>query len=331
MGKIATVCQNQHGGEYMSNAQHAFLLVAFNDFSLLEYRIRLLDDPRNTIFLVVDDKSGDYDRQRLTNALTYSELIFIPQFKIYWAGLSQMKASLELLEAAYNHKTSFIYYHYLMGADLPIKSNQYIHDFCEQHYPAEFLEFEKAAYDFSTFKKTYYHFFVENNMFRTKKWAKCLNYGPVKLQQWLGIKRKEEKKLYAGSALYSITDRFAEYLVQHKEKIYKEYRWTLSCDEVYLQTEIMESQFRDNIYAFEEMMYGNLRLIEWNNTQNTNSPTVFALKDFDRLIHADERLLFARKFEERSSVELIEKLYAYIHAQNLRDIENIKKKESNYV
>lgn len=299
----------------MSESKHAFLLVVFNDYKLLEYRLRMLDDPRNTIFLLIDKKTVDFEDDKIRKILHYSEIVFVPRFKIYWAGVTQIKAAMELLASAVKHPKEFKYYHYLMGADLPIKSNTYIHAFFDAHYPSQFLEFEKDAYEFSKYKKSYYHFFVENNYFRTNKLFKVLNHGLAKVQEILRIKRRESKQLYAGSALYSITNEFANYLVERKDQILKEYRWTLSCDEVYLQTEIMASPFKDDINAFEVMMYGNARYIEWKNRNNTNSPTVFTMDDYQRLINADEGLLFARKFSENESMQLVEMIFQSIKDQ----------------
>ena len=46
--------------------KHAFLIMAHNQFDLLEMLIKLLDDPRNDIYLHIDQKVEDFDFQRFS-------------------------------------------------------------------------------------------------------------------------------------------------------------------------------------------------------------------------------------------------------------------------
>ena len=41
--------------------KHAYMIIAHNEFDLLEILVRLLDDPRNDIYVHIDAKVKDFD------------------------------------------------------------------------------------------------------------------------------------------------------------------------------------------------------------------------------------------------------------------------------
>ena len=83
----------------------------------------------------------------------------------------------------------------------------------------------------------------------------------------------------------------------------------------------MDSPFKKNVNHFEELLFGNARIIEWNNKNNTNSPTVFTKDDYSKLINADKKLMFARKFSEVEDIQIIEMMYAYLCSKNTKEYE----------
>lgn len=298
-----------------NSSKHAYLYVIYNNYEVNEYSMRLVDDPRNTIFILIDVKSQPYDVNKIISQLKYSKVVVHPGFNAYWASHTQIQASFEMLELAYNYDPEFQYYHLFQGADLPIKTQDHIHQYFDAHYPENFVEFNTLYYSFAPYKRQYYHWFVNNAYFRHNKFVKILNHGLVKVQQLLHFKRRVDKKLYSGSACFSITDRFAKYALDHKDRLLKEYKYTLAGDELVLQTELMSTEFRDTIHAFEQLQYGNARLIEWKNERNSNSPTEFTIKDYDKIISADEHLLFARKFRSDIDPEIVKKVFDWLIVQ----------------
>lgn len=296
----------------MKNYKHAFLIITFNNYKVNEYCIRLLDHPNNTIFLSIDKKAKPFNIDNLRSKLRYSKLVVLNEANAYWAGFSLTEVTLKLLSLAKSYSNKFKYYHLFYGADLPIKGNREIHAYFEKNYPIEFIDFAPNKYEFAKYKHNYYHLLVENKYFRTNKFVKYLNHGMAKAQQFLHIKRKNDEQLYHGSGLVSITDRFCDYLLTNIDRINKEYKYTLACDEVLFQTELMNSEFRNMIKHYGEPFMGNARLIEWGNKENKNSPKTFSKNDFDKLINADNNILFARKFVESKDFEIVEMLYDYL-------------------
>lgn len=111
--------------------------------------------------------------------------------------------------------------------------------------------------------------------------------------------------MFHGSALWSISHKCALYITGKEEEIKKRYNWCLAADEVFLQTEVYHSPFRNSLYHFEGEN-GNLRLIDWTRREGS-SPHTFTIKDIE-LIEKQANAMFARKFDEEN-MEIIDYLY----------------------
>lgn len=292
----------------MIDLKHAYLVMAHNNVKVLENCFKLIDDNRNTIFLFIDKKSKVINPELLKKNLKYSKLVIVPNFNIYWAGFSMIRANLSLLQTAFEYEEHFSYYHLISGADLPIKTQDEIHAYFDKYEGEEFVEINPSRSPMIQYKKNTFHLFVENNYFRSNSLVKFLNHAIATFQMKLKCFRNAGQTVYHGSALYSLSNQFVEYLLARKESILHEYKYTLASDEIFIQTEIMKSPFKEKLHRFEERMYGNARFIEWNNLVNKNSPTEFTMMDYERLLNADEHLLFARKFNENVDIEVVEKI-----------------------
>ena len=56
-----------------------------------------------------------------------------------WGGYSQIRSELILFQSAWEH--GYEYYHLISGVDLPIKTQDEIHEFFREHYGKEFIYF----------------------------------------------------------------------------------------------------------------------------------------------------------------------------------------------
>ena len=147
-----------------------------------------------------------------------------------------------------------------------------------------------------------------------------MNFGLVYIQKLIKIKRRSHNTLYHGSACFSITKEFAKYIIDRKKVILKEYKNTLACDEVFLQSIIMESPYKHRIANFEELYIGNARYIDRSRPSGKNSPYVWKIDDYQDLLNADDRICFARKFDENIDISIVEKLGNYILDENIKGI-----------
>lgn len=285
--------------------RHAYLILAHRNFRIIELFLKLFDRENIDFYILIDKKVKDTFKELIPYSPRRACLFEVERISVNWGGFSQIRGELNLLKESI--KGEYDYYHYLQGADFPIQTPEEIDSFFEENSGKEFVEFAPGSYEFAKYKCDYWHLFVENEKYRENKALKVANHGFVRLQRLLGISRKD-RKLYHGSALFSITHDFAQYVIARETAIEKRYRYTLAADEVFLQTELYHSPFQKAIYHFEQKD-GNVRYIDWDR-RSGSSPHTFGVEDFD-ILCARQTEMFARKFDENHA-EVIELLYDYL-------------------
>lgn len=294
--------------------KHAYIITSNSNLSVLEKCLELIDDVRNDIYLLFDKKakiSKEY-RNKLFTLLKYSNLYILPDIIINWAGYSQISAVINLLKSVCESGVDYQYIHFFQGSDLPIKSQNHIHEYCMRNYGYEFVMVEKDRCEMAKNKARYRHFLCHNRFFRTNKFIKILNFGFVLLQKIFNIQKNKDIKLYQGSALFSITLNCAKYLVSMEKEIHKRFRFSLAGDEVFIQTMLMKSNFK--IKDMDMDSSSNLRLIDRTRPERKNSPHVWRSDEYSYLISLPENMLFSRKFDENIDFDVVEKVYNNLKA-----------------
>lgn len=293
--------------------KHAYLIIAHNEFDILEKLIMLLDDERNDLYLHIDKKVQNFPFQKFKNLTKKSSLFFVKRIKCFWGDYSLVKCELILLKAAV--KKDYQYYHLISGVDIPLKSNNYIHEFFKQHNGEEFVHFcTKEQYKEQKTTNRINRYFFENIIWNYNQPVKFIAQIFYYLQQKKIIKRKIDPntEIKYGSQWFSITHKLAKYIVKKKRWIRKHFILSNCSDELFLQTLVHKSSFRNNIYIdFDrDGTSQNLRLIDWER----GGPYVFREEDFIPLISSNN--LFARKFSTDIDKEIVEKLYSFINENN---------------
>lgn len=114
--------------------KHAFLIIAHNEYPVLEVLLSMLDDERNDIYLHIDKRATELFQQIKKVKMQKAGFYLIENpIKVYWGDISQVQVEYLLFETALSHGP-YAYYHLLSGTDLPIKSQDYIHAFFQQNY-----------------------------------------------------------------------------------------------------------------------------------------------------------------------------------------------------
>lgn len=195
---------------------------------------------------------------------------------------------------------NYAYYHLISGVDLPIKSQDYIHDFFEKHDGQQFLSVTKVKNWKIASRYKYYHF-ININKRLPRKWSRSLRYPFAFLQTCLFINRFRNSSLkdfYWGQAWFSITNDFAKYVVGKERFIAENFDNGFFNDEVFMQTLLMNSEFKDSHSS--SMSYA--RLIDWDR----GKPYTWTIDEFDELVASTA--LFSRKFSMNKDPEVIEKI-----------------------
>lgn len=295
--------------------KHAFLIMAHKNFKQLGILVKLLDHPENDIYVHIDLKAdfSESDAAELTKNAHYSRIIFVPRMNVSWGGYSQIGLELLLLQEAI--RSQHDYYHLLSGQDLPIVSQTSIDDFFTRHRGAEFIgiledQRRNTLSDITKERYSLYHPFQERLGRKDLLDERLL----IPIQRRLRVDRVKRCKTFfaKGANWFSITDSFAHYVVQQKSWISKTFSNTQCCDEVFLQTLLINSPFIDKLYIGHDGKDNNsiMRYIDWTH----GNPYVFRSSDYDRVMSSG--MLFARKFDEQVDDAIIRRIAATLSYQS---------------
>lgn len=290
--------------------KHAYLIMAHNEIELLKMLLSSIDDERNDIYIHIDKKLSSFNKNTLLDAVTRSKIYFVERLNVVWGDISQIECELNLLKKATNKH--YDYYHLLSGQDLPIKTQDYIHNFFKANNGKEFVRFSSEKFSFED-RIRYYYFFI--GKYGKPKDIKGLVLRlaekiSISIQKIIGINRIKNSHLQfqKGTQWFSITNDLAMYVVENSENILEQYKHTICSDEIFLQTLIINSTFKDNLYhkELDNDIHAMMRLIDWNR----GTPYVFKEDDFEELKQSD--MLFARKFSLDTDRKIVESITDYL-------------------
>ena len=144
--------------------RHAYLIICHDNFAQLRILLELLGYPDNDIYIHVDKKAKTVSYDFLISAIICSNVYFTERIKVNWGGFSQVKAELILLETAI--RKEHYYYHLISDADLPLHTQNDIHEYFQRNSGLEYLRAENISQEGNTFLEyrfKRYRFFQEKN------------------------------------------------------------------------------------------------------------------------------------------------------------------------
>ncbi len=302
-------------------SRHAYCIIAHNDPYCLQALVNMIDDDRNDIFIILDKKANyrDFlgiktDKGRLI-AILYGE----QSIDMQWGDMSLVQAELLVFKTALQHGP-YEYLHLLSGQDLPLKAQDCIHKFFDSLAKGTNLvgfgqgELNKK---YLSEKTDYYYFFTGKCKYPVRYIRGIFTIYRstiVSLQKIIGFKRRWDIKLYRGYEWVSITSGFAQFLVDSEKWILRKFRWVPCADEIYKQTLIMASPYKDTVYDITLNFAGKTRKIDWTR----GKPYTWHDCDFEELV--DSRSLFARKFSTYTDNKIIDRLQNHIINNGKTDV-----------
>lgn len=284
--------------------KQAILIIAHNNIEILKKSLELLDSKYFDFFIHIDKKSN-IEYKDIKNCIKKSKIYFYKELDIRWAHYSQVKCELFLIKKVLETKEKYEYLHLISGVDFPIKKAEEIYTFFHNNYGKEFVHFQDKGLPKNKYEWIRYFRFMKN--YRNNKIIQKIEKTSLITQKLLKINRiKNNKyKFMTGANWFSITDTFAKYLISKEKEISKIFKYTKSADEIFLQTILYNSKYKEKIY---NQKYNNdydscKRLIDWNR----GNPYVW--KKEDKEIIEKSSCFFARKFDYKTDREIIEYLY----------------------
>ena len=283
--------------------KHAYCIIAHGDPELLKTLIVSIDDARNDIFLEIDKKA---DINLFKGIIPkHANLYFAERIDARWGDISLISAEFSVFECAFSHGP-YLIYHLLSGVDLPIKSQDYIHSFIEQHPNTEFMSFsfDEANQTDIEAKTRYYHFFTRYFRQSNSIISTLLFYLLAflrRIQKIVGVRRHYPVRLCKGDQWCSITNELCKYMLSKRTEILSIFNYTFCCYEMFLQTIVWNSEFMKRVYINQDNNYASLREVDWErgipyiwgSAENEEE----CKKDVERLKSSTS--LFARKFSTK--------------------------------
>lgn len=284
--------------------RQAYLIIAHRYDETFKTLLRMLDRDENDIYVHMDLKNKQFDEGDCRKLIKKSGIYFTKRTSVTWGGYSQINSELILLETATAHG-KYNYYHLLSGQDLPIKSNNEIMEFFKKHQGAEFIAFDKEKFD--CYDRVRYFYPLQEMVGRNRKGILGrISSAMTFFQKIIHLKRNAEIQFQKGSNWFSITDDLARYVIERKEWIRKVFHDSICCDEIFLQTIVINSVFSDRIYQYagaESTEEAAMRLVDWER----GGPYIFKSEDYQKLINSD--MIYARKFDCQIDNNIVNKLY----------------------
>lgn len=285
---------------------HAYLIMAHNEFDILEKCLLMLDDYENDFYIHIDKKVKKFDFDYYRNLLKFSNIYFIKRRNIQWGSFNIIRTEMDLFKAAYSKK--YDVYHLISGSDLPIVNKKQIKRYFDNYPNTEFINIVKGndlmKMNDRVVRFKYYHLF--SNFGINKKGIRKLDNFLIKIQKKLRIDRFKNNYEFAfGSEWGSFSNEGVNALIKNEKFIYKNYRYTLCCDEIYKQTVLLKENL--NIYCGQ---ISNKRLIFWGENDDSLHPSIITMKNYEQIINSD--CLFARKFSSRVDEQIVNSLFNQI-------------------
>lgn len=300
--------------------KQAILIIAHNNLEILKKNILILDNSNIDFYIHIDKKSSIEinDILKDNQLLDLKSNIYIyKEISVYWGGYSQIQVELFLLKQAIinSNNKSFEYghLHLISGVDLPLVNSDYFVRFFNENSNKEFIHFYSKKLSNKIYDRfDYYHFFEENLWKRKgigKILYKILNNFSKLFQKLIFINRVDNNISYQyGCNWFSITSDFANYVINKENFIYKNFKKSVCCDEVFLQTVFINSEFKENLYIkdYNDNYKTCMRFIDWNR----GNPYIFKKEDYELLVKSD--YIFARKFDMNVNSEIVDLIYNFL-------------------
>lgn len=276
--------------------------------------------------------------EKLTNTLSYKARIFIhldkktemseafshitlPQsaefikerVKVYWGGISMIRATLNLIEAALASGENFSHLVLLSGLDYPIKPPQEIYTFLTSQPNRQFIRFidladspvpETGRLSRYWFMEPIFPFFDDSLIRRALRRLFESNVLQRKLDK--------DRKLAFGSQWWAITPECATYIlkfVKNNPYLWNLYKYSHAPDEHFFHTIVANSPYIEQAGGFSSG-------IKWphhlSNLHIGYLNKMYCEENFEYLKESDK--FFARKFSSEKSSKLIDLIDAHFNS-----------------
>lgn len=274
--------------------KNAYLILAHNEYEVLQELVVALDNMHNDIYIHIDKNVHNLPNIQAK----YSRLIMLSnRKKVYWGCLEVVEAETALFEYAYKSGIEYEYYHLISGTHFPLIPISKIEDYFNSVKGKSVVQSIDDSPSAAFKRMGRYHFFLKY-YYSTNKLKRILFkiqwLVGIRLQIIFGIKRDVSHLAGKASNWCSLTTEAVEAWLSDIDYIRNKFRWTFCSDE-YVTLSVIKRhnlpvEFCNNM-LFQEFYDGRTK--------------TYTISDFDKLMACGA--FYGRKFT-KSSLSLIEKI-----------------------
>lgn len=234
--------------------RHAWLIIAHNEFEILQRLVSMLDHERSDFFIHFDAKVKTLPEITVEKGRLF---VLKNRVDVRWGSVSQIETELVLLEAAMQ-QGPYIHYHILSGTHLPLKDVTELFRFYDDHAGEEVMRFWAEDPGDADFKLRRYHFPLRHYKFGShfqQRRCQLTWQGIIKIQKVLGIRHYKESTFIKTDNWLSLTEKACSYLVQNKMSILKKYKWSFCGDEFFVASELATLPDQFKLHDCKNLLY----------------------------------------------------------------------------
>ena len=235
--------------------RHAWLIIAHNEFEVLQHLVSMLDVPESDFYIHFDKKVSGLPEIEVNKG----HLKILPKrIDVCWGTVSQIETELLLLETALTNGP-YAHYHILSGTHLPLKPVSELMEFYDRHAGEEIMHFWDHDEGDADFKLRRYHYpmrYFKSPGHRIRKVMDNMIWRVLlKAQKVLRIRHHIECNFRKTDNWLSLSERGCRHLVRSKDMILKKYRWSFCGDEYFVATELLSTAETFQLYDCKNLLY----------------------------------------------------------------------------
>ncbi|MDR1784066.1 MAG: beta-1,6-N-acetylglucosaminyltransferase [Dysgonamonadaceae bacterium] len=235
-------------------------------------------------------------------------VFIIKKYKVYWADISIVHSTIELMYAAYNDGCE--YFVLISGLDLPVKTGEGIKEIIANNPKQNFFYYEQLPRSVWPLNGGWDRLEYYWDILKNKKHPTIKNriFGiSRRICKVLKIKRKLYPIIYyGGSEWFNLSRQTVRYILDFLEKnpdYIKSFEHTYAPDEIFFQTIIMNSKYASTVVNDDK------RYVDW--VSGPDYPRTLTIDDYDKMMSWDA--FFARKFDEKVDNKIINSIIQKWH------------------
>lgn len=270
--------------------KYAYLIIAHNEFQVLQRLVSALDDGINDIYIHYDKKVKKKPDIRVKKAGLY---IVEKRVDVRWGSISQIKCEYRIWEEAFKNGP---YKHYVLisGTHYPLMTQAEIMNTLADWEGKNVIQaFGKEIAYQEDMKVHKFNFFMTGYASRRKIVQSCSQFmwkACLAVQKKVGLRRNSAVAFYRGSNWTILSEAGIEHMLSVKKDALSIFKYTFCADEYLVPTMLMASELRSTIIntrclLFQDMLRANARVLGAQDIENMkNSDCMFARKFSDENI-----------------------------------------------